>query len=156
LRPHCWCMCTGVMALSTASVLQGVVPEYLMGFHDYITSLSPKQIPDYEWLMMQLDSGVTGQSPGRQPLRCQLADWPSPGDLYSRQDYALVSQTSSTCCRLTRTHAPLHRSSSLAGCVSLRARYFECCQGVTARQAMLSCSQIGSHTHTCTTVNNKA
>lgn len=91
------------MGLSAAFLLQGEVPEYLEQFHDYITSLSPQEVPDYEWLMMQLDSGVTGQTPSRPPLHCQLADWASPGDLYSRKDYALVRQSSST-------HAPLHRA----------------------------------------------
>lgn len=71
--------------------LQGEVPDYLIGYFDYITSLGPLDIPDYEWCMMQLDSGATGVAPARSPIRRQLADWPSRGEVYSRKDYALVS-----------------------------------------------------------------
>lgn len=70
---------------------QGEVPDHLIGYYDYITSLGPLDVPDYQWLLMQLDSGATGVAPARPPVRRQLADWPSQGEVYSRKDYALVS-----------------------------------------------------------------
>jgi hypothetical protein len=76
--------------------LKGEVPDYLIGYFNYITSLGPLDVPDYEWLEMQLDSGATGLEPPRTPIRRQLADWPSTGETYSRKDYAMVSTCACT------------------------------------------------------------
>lgn len=70
--------------------LQGEVPEYLMGLFNYITSVGPREVPDYEWLVAQLESGITGQPPSRPPLRTQIDDWPRPGEFYSRADFTMV------------------------------------------------------------------
>jgi hypothetical protein len=80
----------------TRHIEQGEVPDYLIGYFNYITSLGPLDVPDYEWLEMQLDSGATGLEPPRAPIRRQLADWPSTGETYSRKDYAMVSTCACT------------------------------------------------------------
>lgn len=101
-----------------------------MGYFDYITSLGPQDIPDYEWLLMQLDSGGTGLAPSRMPVRRQLADWPSPGDLYSRKDYAMVSGNFSwwwrTVVPSSRYLACYHNLVSTAA--NCRMPCFSCCR----------------------------
>lgn len=83
-------------ALPAPASFKGEVPDYLIGYFNYITSLGPLDVPDYEWLEMQLDSGATGLEPPRAPIRRQLADWPSTGETYSRKDYAMVSTCACT------------------------------------------------------------
>jgi hypothetical protein len=75
-----------------AACLQGEVPEYLMEYFNYITSLSPQEVPDYQYLMMLLDRGVTGQPPVRPPARRRLSDWPTSDEWDVRRDYAKVGR----------------------------------------------------------------
>lgn len=70
--------------------LQGEVPEYLMEYFNYITSLSPQEVPDYQYLMLLLDRGVTGQPPIRPAARRRLSDWPTSDEWDVRRDYAKV------------------------------------------------------------------
>lgn len=84
------CLCSTTDLCGLPLCLQGEVPEYLMGFFNYITTVGPQEVPDYEWLLAQLESGITGQPPSRPPLRTQIDDWPRPGEFYSRADFTMV------------------------------------------------------------------
>jgi hypothetical protein len=61
-----------------------------MEYFNYITYLSPQEVPDYQYLMMLLDRGVTGQPPVRPPARRRLSDWPTSDEWDVRRDYAKV------------------------------------------------------------------
>lgn len=63
------------------------MPDYLVGYFDYITELTPQDVPDYAWLMMQLDIGLTGKPPSRAPIRQVLAADLTHG-MYTRADCA--------------------------------------------------------------------
>lgn len=99
--------------LIAAHLPQGLVPEYLSGFFNYITSLTVQDVPDYEWLLMQLDSGVTGEAPSRPPLQRLLHDWPLPGEHYDREVYTqyALSQVAAAATKIL-PHAPLQQPHS--------------------------------------------
>lgn len=69
---------------------QGLVPSYLKAYFNYITSLGFEDIPDYEYLMMVLDSGVTGRAPSRQPHKRALADFPTAQAHSCDPDFSLT------------------------------------------------------------------
>jgi hypothetical protein len=95
---------------------------------DYITSLTAADIPDYEWLLLALDSGLmSGQPPSRPPHRFVLQDFPSLFDpAFDNAAFAryAIQQTAAAASAILPPPQPRQRagiSSELAGAAAAAA-----------------------------------
>lgn len=106
--------------------IQGQVPDYLKRYFGYITKLTARDVPDYSYLMMCLDSGLTGDAPSRPPLVRRLADWPSPEDFgHDNNEYAqyATSQVAAAAAKLLSQHSMSYALEDAAGDQSVQVHH---------------------------------
>jgi hypothetical protein len=72
---------------------QGRVPSYVQMLFDYIVNLEPWVVPDYSYVLLVLESGITGEALQRLPATEQYEHWPTTGYKVQAADFSAVTRS---------------------------------------------------------------